>query len=321
MFRSLTPNMNTLQFLSNYTNMLIRRYLRLEEINQKLLNPFRLALEVCISFQESYEGYLIESSKTLSLQRLLEYCLTDLNGVTEVFYVKFISEVLRSIEIIFSRIPSLQERVKVFEIIFNYCMKCRSYSDNVQIMISDNRTSHVANMGDKPIILVPQNNTVNFANSEEVNGKVPSPRKQKEEILNRIRIIMEVTLDSMFSIFEQEDFDAALVDYNNSLVYNFIVHVFNAISIANTRNGKGIPKEDDDEDQVQISKDPKKLEILGKKFLYNFVKRFKSTRMNEMIYNLFSTKYSLKVSLNELKNCVNLAEEKKAHKVSILCIF
>ena len=304
-----------LQFLSNYTSMLIKRYLKLEEINQKLLNPFRLALETCVSYQENSEGYMLETNKNLSLKRLLEQCLGDLNGISEDFYVKFISDVLKSIEIVFARIPSMQEKVRVVDILFNYYMKCKSHSESIERILLDNRHPMVVSGNSNHTLSVPPPNVGNLNTSQQSNGKLQSPRKTKEEALARIKTVSELVLQSMFHILAQEDFDAALMDYNNSLVYNFIVHVFNSLSAGNLRTDAGSQILDVDQDQVQMTKDPRKLELFGFKFMYNLVKKFHSTRMNELVYNLISSKYSMKVSLNELKHYINSLEEKKAQKV------
>lgn len=301
MFPSLDADVNTLQFMSNYTNTLIKRYLKFEEVNQKLLNPFRLALEVCISFQESLEGYMLETQKTLSLGKLLRNFLTELNGIAEDFYVKFISDILKSIEIVFWRIPSIQEKVKVIDIMFNYYMKCKSFSENVHQMMGDGR--HNGGV------------SVNI-NGEAANGKFQSPERKKEETLHRVRTISDLVLNSIFKILDQEDFDGALVDYNNSLVYNFIVHVFNSLSSVGATRSESV-KLDQDGHEGQTVKDPRKYEVYGFKFLYHLVKRFQSTRINELIYNLISSRFSLKVSLNEMKHIVNSLDEKAAQKMLV----
>jgi len=303
MFPSLDADVNTLQFMSNYTNTLIKRYLKFEEVNQKLLNPFRLALEVCISFQESLEGYMLETQKTLSLGKLLRNFLTELNGIAEDFYVKFISDILKSIEIVFWRIPSIQEKVKVIDIMFNYYMKCKSFSENVHQMMGDSR--HNGGLGA----------SVNM-NGDSGNGKFQSPERKKEETLHRVRTISDLVLNSIFKILDQEDFDGALVDYNNSLVYNFIVHVFNSLSSVGATRSESV-KLDQDGHEGQTVKDPRKYEVYGFKFLYHLVKRFQSTRINELIYNLISSRFSLKVSLNEMKHIVNSLDEKAAQKMLV----
>jgi len=302
MFPFVNLDLNELQFLSNYTNTLIKKYFKFEEVNQKLLNPFRLALEVSISFQDSFEGYMLETSKTLSLRKLLKNFLTELQGISENFYVKFMNDILKSIEITFWRIPSIQEKVKVLEVMFNYYMKCKSFSENVQQMIGESKPT---NLGKNSIL-------VNFGDVN--NGLYQTSEKKKEETMHRIITVSELVLNSIFKILDQENFDSALVDYNNSLAYNFIVHVFNSLCW----KGKGDLSKLDDGEQLQPVKDPRKYEIYGFKFLYNLVKRFRNTRINELIYNLISSRFSLKVSLNELKNVFNSLEEKSAQKVKFI---
>lgn len=153
-------------------------------------------------------------------------------------------------------------------------------------------------------------------NIDGLNGKHAFQEKKKEETMYRLKAISELVLQYIFRILDKEDFESALVDYNNSIVYNFIVHVFNSLSMVNVRDGL-VRTTDDDE--IQMVKDPRKLEIFGFKFLYKVVKRFQSTKINELIYNLISSKFSLKVSLNEMKHYVNQLEEKKSQKV-IYCV-
>lgn len=302
MFPFINLDFNELQFLSNYTSTLIKKYFKFEEINQKLLNPFRLALEVSISFQESFEGYMLETSKTLSLRKLLRNFLTELQGLSESFYVAFMNDIFKSIEIVFWRIPSIQEKVKVIELMFNYYMKCKSFSENVQQMIGENKPINFGNAAN-PIVI----------NSVDGNhGLFQSSEKKKEETLQRIVTLSELVLNSIFKILEQENFDSALVDYNNSLTYNFIVHVFNSLS----SKGKSELAKLDEGDQLQSVKDPRKYEIYGFKFLYNLVKRFKNTRINELLYNLISSRFSLKISLNEMKHVFHSIEEKTSQKVT-----
>ena len=300
--------------------MLIKRYLKFEEVNHKLLNPFRLALEVNVSHQEKFDGYVSETNKALSLSKLLGSFLTDFNGVADNTYVKFINDILRSIETVFWRIPTTQEKVKVIEILFNYYMKCRSFSENVSQMIGDNRnilvngsnTMNIANLGHPNSISV-QANAVNNVNPDGSAIKYQPPEKKKEETLLRMTTISKLVLNYIFKILEQENFDAALLDFNNSVAYNFIVLVFNSLAGPGAKSGLARPS---DEAQIKGAiKDPRKLEVYGFKFLYSLVKRLHSTRINELIYNLISSRYSLKVSLNELKHFSTALEEKKAQKV------
>jgi len=307
MFPFISLDLTELQFLSNYTSTLIKKYFKFEEVNQKLLNPFRLALEVSVSLQESFEGYMLETSKTLSLRKLLRNFLTELQGISENFYVKFMNNILKSIELVFWRIPSIQEKVKVIEVMFNYYMKCKSFSENVQQMIGENR----------PVNMGSATNPVFINAVDGNNGFYQSSEKKKEETLQRIITLSELVLNSIFRILEQENFDSALVDYNNSLTYNFIVHVFNSLS---SRGKLDLAKLEDD-DQMQAIKDPRKYEIYGFKFLYNLAKRFENTRINELIYNLISSRYSLRISLNEMKHIFNSLEEKSSQKVRFIVCF
>ncbi len=293
----LDSKINNLQFLSNYSTTLIKKYLKFEEINQKLINPFRLALEVNISIQEMHEGYFLENSKIISMESLLKLFLSDFHGISESDYLDFWSELLKSINRIYWRITSIQDKVKIIEILLNFYMKSKSWRDNTPSSHKDNKMPSLRSSGIKI--------------SNQMEG-IQQNDKKKEETFFKIEKLSKQVLHYIFQLIAQENFETALMDdYNNSVVYNIIVYVFNSLC---PRVKPELGKIEDYAHDKEIIKN----ERHAFTFLYHFSKRFENSRINELLYNLISSKLSLKGSLNEIKQASQSLDEKKTQKVNLL---
>lgn len=242
-----------------------------------------MSLEASL-LSENIAGVSGDVASKISISRVITNITTDIHFGIHRFDFNFISEILKTFKTTFERTNSNEQRLKILERFFKFYIKYQGSTTSFLQMMTDHKAGN-----ERPSL-------------------DPKQKAYAQKFKNITKLMKKFLTELIADNQAQKHFDL------ETLSNDFIMFLFKSLSQVNSMH-LDVDKITSDADTNNNIKDNPKNPIYYLNFLYHLIKQNCHTKL---IYNLISSRFSLKSCLGQLKQTLTHKDEKSFDQVILI---